>query len=264
MSYVRLKHTLSRIALDAIEHPGRARTVTALAQYARISAGGTAAPLRDIAGLMGMSTDGVRRLLLGTELFAPADDHRAIALKPPFRPFASYFSRQVERLGDALHLLEAPRLPAVSPHIWRAAALFNAGLFFECHEYLEDAWRAAAEPERTLFHGLVQAAAGCYHLEKGNLHGARTLIGKAIAKLRSFAPAALGLDVAALVAGLEGVVAEAGATPPGRVWNRADLPVMRLVEGPARAPVAHDDHVTRRPLRGPRAAAKRRGGRRLL
>ena len=263
MSYVRLKHTLSQIALDAIEHPGRARTVTALAGYARISPGGTAAPLRDIAGHMGMSADGVRRLLLGTGLFSPADGGRAIALGFPFRPFASYFSRQVERLGDALHMLEAPRLPGFSPPIWRAAALFNAGLFFECHEYLEGVWRASAEPERTFFHGLVQAAAGCYHLEKGNLHGARTLIGKAIAKLRPFAPAALSLDVAALVAGLEGAVASAGAKPPGYVWNRADLPVMRLVVSHDRAPVASDD-VTQRSVRGPRAAARRRGRRRIL
>lgn len=263
MSYVRLKHTLSQIALDAIEHPGRARTVTALAAYARMSPDGTAAPLRDIAGPMGMSAEGVRRLLLGTGLFSPAADGGAIALGLAFRPFATYFSRQVERLGDALHLLEPPRVPGFSPHIWRAAALFNAGLFFECHEYLEDVWRASAEPERTFFHGLVQAAAGCYHLEKGNLHGARTLIAKAITKLRPFAPAALGLDVAALVAGLEGVVAAAGAKPPGYVWNRADLPVMRLVESQDRAPVANDD-ATRRSVRGPRAAARRRGRRRML
>lgn len=263
MSYVRLKHTLSQIALEAIEHPGRARTVTALAAYARIRPGGTAAPLRDIAGHTGMSAEGVRRLLLDTGLFAPADDGRAIALGPPFRPSASYFSRQVERLGDALHLLEGPRPPGVSPPIWRAAALFNAGLFFECHEYLEDVWRAAAEPDRSFFHGLVQAAAGCYHLEKGNLHGARTLIGKAIAKLRPFAPAALGLDVAALVSGLEGVVSAVGAKPPGHVWNRADLPVMRLVDAQDRAPIASGD-VTPRSVRGPRAAARRRGRRRIL
>jgi uncharacterized protein len=260
VSYVRLKHTLSKIALDAIEHPGRARAVTALAAYARMSVGETSARLADIAGPMGMSTEGVRRLLLGTGLFAPADGGRAIALAPAYRPFAPYFSRQVGRLGDTLHLLEAPRPAGVPPHIWRAAALFNAGLFFECHEYLEDLWRAAGEPERTFLHGLVQAAAGCYHLEKGNLHGARTLLGKAIAKLRPYAPMTLGLDVAALLVGLEGAVAAADATRPGRAWGRSDLPVMRLVEASGRAPVTPDGPA-QRSLRAPRPAARRRARR---
>lgn len=261
MSYVRLKHTLSKIALDAIEHPGRARSVTALAAYARMSAGGGPAQLAGIAGTMGMSTEGVRRLFLRTGLFVPAVGGRAIALAPEFHPLATYFYRQVGRLGDTLHLLEAPRPASVPPRIWRAAALFNAGLFFECHEYLEDFWRAAREPERTFLHGLVQAAAGCYHLEKGNLHGARTLIGKAIAKLRPYGPTTLGLDVATLLKGLEGTVAAADTRPPGLEWGRRDLPVMRLAEERvAGAP----EMPAGRSVRVLRAAARRRGGRRSL
>lgn len=261
MSYVRLKHTLSKVALDAIEHPGRARSVMALAAYARMTAGGAPALLPDIAGTMGMSTEGVRRLLLRTGLFAPAVEGRAIALAPAVRPFVRYFYRQVGRLGDTLHLLEAPRPASVPPRIWRAAALFNAGLFFECHEYLEDFWRAAREPERTFLHGLVQAAAGCYHLEKGNLHGARTLIGKAIAKLRPYAPVTLGLDVAVLLKGLEGTIAAADTRPSGVEWDRSDLPVMRLAE--ERVPHA-PEMPAGRPVRALHSAARRRGGRRAL
>lgn len=261
MSYVRLKHTLSKIALDAIEHPGRARSVTALSAYARMTAGGAPALLADIAGTMGMSAEGVRRLFLRTGLFAAAVEGRAIALAPAFRPFAPYFYRQVGRLGDTLHLLEAPRPASVPPRIWRAAALFNAGLFFECHEYLEDFWRAAREPERTFLHGQVQAAAGCYHLEKGNLHGARTLIGKAIAKLRPYAPTTLGLDVAALLKGLEDALAAADSRPSSLEWDRGDLPVMRLVED--RVPQAPEIPAGR-PVRTLHAAAKRRGGHRAL
>lgn len=261
MSYVRLKHTLSEMALDAIEHPGRARNVTALAAYARMSAAGAPAPLADIAGTMGMSAEGVRRLLLQTGLFDAADGDRAIALAPAFRPFAAYFSQQVGRLGDTLRLLEAPRPASVSPRMWRAAALFNAGLFFECHEYLEDVWRASREPERTFYHGLVQAAAGFYHLEKGNLHGARTLIGKAIAKLRPYAPVTLGLDVAAFVGGLESVVAAAGTMPPMHSWDRRGFPVMRLAENTGQAAGAPGGPARRSPGRV-RAGARRRGGRR--
>lgn len=235
--YVHLKHALSALALDALRRPRRARLAAALAAYARTSSGGQAAPLEAVAGEAGMAPGAARRLLLRTGLFATAGRGRAVALSAPFHPVAPYFYRQARRLGEALRLAGSPRPAGVPRVIWNAASLFNAGLFFECHEYMEDAWRAAEEPARTFYHGLVQAAAGCYHLEKGNLHGARTLAGKAVAKLRPYAPAYLGVDVAALLGGLEGILGAAEAAPPQPPRRRGDLPAMRLgapAAGPAR------------------------------
>jgi predicted metal-dependent hydrolase len=106
----------------------------------------------------------------------------------------------------------------------RGAALFNAGLFFECHELFEDAWRASAPPERLFYHGLVQAAAACYHAEKGNTHGAAVLLDKARAKLTRYAPRYLGVDIEGLLASLRAV--RDGTSAGG---YRGSRPVMPLV-----------------------------------
>jgi hypothetical protein len=161
--------------------------------------------VRDIAGLFprGSDPDAVRRALLGTGLFG--DEAGGIALAAAYRSHAAYFRRQVPRLAEALRLAAQPPGPDVPLDVHRGAALFDAGLFFEAHEYWEDVWRAARPPERTFYHGLVQAAAGCYHAEKGNAHGAAVLLAKARAKLRGFAPRYLGVDVTALLASLDAV-----------------------------------------------------------
>lgn len=219
MSYVRLKHALSAIALESLardgSHPEASLVVSAMAAYARRSAAGAAGPKTggsEAGGAVPVETlaqdtaaglEAVRRALLGTGLFA--EEAGGIAPAAPYRPHAAYFRRQVMRLVDALRLAAEPPAPDVPPEVVRGAALFNAGLFFEAHEYWEDVWRASRPPERAFYHGLVQAAAGCYHAEKGNAHGAAVLLAKARAKLAAYAPRFLGVDVAALLASLQAV-----------------------------------------------------------
>lgn len=184
-----------------------------MAAFARRSEDGDAVPLDVLARDVAADPLAVGRALLDTGLFAEAA--RGIALAASYRAHAAYFRRQVTRLGEALRILaEAP--PAdVPPDVQRGAALFNAGLFFEAHEYWEGVWRASRQPEGAFYHGLVQAAAGCYHAEKGNVHGAAVLLAKARAKLEPYTPRYLGVDVAALLASLE--VVRAGTAPRGAI-----------------------------------------------
>lgn len=228
--YVRLKHALSALTLEVVARPRRhGRTAAALLAYAGRSRDGSPMLVETLAADAGISPGGARRILTRTGLFTGAEDGAAFALAPQFRTSAGYFYRQVTRLSAARRLLEQRRPRGVPREIWRGAALFNAGLFFECHEYLEDIWRGAQEPDRTFYHGLVQAAAGFYHLEKGNRHGAQALIGKAIEKLQPYGPARRGLDVAGLLAGLtrvlEGIQADSDSF---RLPSLRDLPGMRF------------------------------------
>jgi hypothetical protein len=210
LSYVRLKHTLSAIALESLAGKAAADTsggaallAPAMAAYARRSEAGRAVPADVLAGDVGAAPEAVRSALAATGLFTARAG--GIGLAGAYRPYAAYFRRQVDRVGEALRLAAQPRPADVSLEVHRGAALFNAGLFFECHEYFEDVWRESRPSERTFYHGLVQAAAGCYHAEKGNRHGTAVLLGKAAAKLAPFAPSYLGLDVAALIASLKAV-----------------------------------------------------------
>jgi hypothetical protein len=181
-----------------------------------------------------MAPDEVARALLGTGLFEEAGgaDHDRISLAAPFRPFVPYLRRQAARTAVAVRRLRATSHAEIPQQVWRAAALFDAGLFFECHEYLEDVWRATPGPKREFYHGLVQAAAGGYHLEKANIHGARTLIRKAIAKLEPYAPTHQGVEVGAFLVGLRRVLArlEDGVLPGG--LGREAMPTLGLVDFP--------------------------------
>jgi hypothetical protein len=53
---------------------------------------------------------------------------------------------------------------------------------------------------RGLYHGILQVGVGMHHWTKGNFHGATVLLAEGIERLRPFAPACQGVDVAALIA----------------------------------------------------------------
>ncbi len=68
---------------------------------------------------------------------------------------------------------------------------------------LEDVWRAAAPEERDFFQGLVHVAVAWYQAGRGNRVGCERQLEKAARRLRPYAPAHRGLDVATLLAQLE-------------------------------------------------------------
>src|SRR5260221_3547923 len=80
-----------------------------------------------------------------------------------------------------------------------AVAMFNAGEFFEQHEVLEELWRAEPGPIRELYQGILQVGVGFHHFTRGNHHGAVTLLGRGLARLRTVPSDALGLDVGGLI-----------------------------------------------------------------
>ncbi|WP_030677349.1 DUF309 domain-containing protein [Streptomyces rimosus] len=57
-----------------------------------------------------------------------------------------------------------------------AQDLLDRGLPFHAHEVLEDAWKAAPEPERQLWRGLAQLAVGLTHAARGNTKGGAALL----------------------------------------------------------------------------------------
>src|ERR687884_1779183 len=76
---------------------------------------------------------------------------------------------------------------------------FNKGEFYECHEYLEEAWMQEPKRVRFLYQGILQVGVGFYHLQNGNWRGATGLLRNGTTRLKEFEPATLGVDVAKLV-----------------------------------------------------------------
>ena len=76
---------------------------------------------------------------------------------------------------------------------------FNRGEFYECHEYLEEAWMQEYRRVRFLYQGILQVGVGFYHLGNGNWRGATGLLRGGTTRLKEFEPETLGVDVAKLV-----------------------------------------------------------------
>ena len=73
------------------------------------------------------------------------------------------------------------------------------GEYFEAHESLEDAWRAAEPAEKDFFQGLVHVAVAWHHAGRGNRPGCERQLAKAQRRLEPFAPEHRGVDVAAVL-----------------------------------------------------------------
>jgi uncharacterized protein len=78
----------------------------------------------------------------------------------------------------------------------RGLEAIRAGNYFEAHEELELAWRAAAPEERDFYQGLVHVAVAWYQAGRGRPVATARQLEKAARRLGPFAPAHRGVDVA--------------------------------------------------------------------
>ena len=103
--------------------------------------------------------------------------------------------------------------------------LFNRGHYFEAHEALEDAWRAAPAEHKQFLQGLVQAAVGMHHFTRGNRTGARGVLARAVRNLEPYAPERMGVDLGPLLKSLREWLgcAEHGSDPPAAPMMIANL-----------------------------------------
>ena len=74
-------------------------------------------------------------------------------------------------------------------------ALMRRRQYFEAHEELELAWRAAESAERDFFQGLVHVTVAWSQAGRGNHTGCTRQLEKATRRLAPFAPAHRGVDV---------------------------------------------------------------------
>lgn len=112
-----------------------------------------------------------------------------------------------------------------------ARRLAEAGRPFAAHEVLEARWKSAPEEERLLWRSLAQLAVGLTHLQRGNVRGARALLGRSadgLAEVGRAEPAAppgsvasadiagtAGLDVAGVSAWAAALAAALEDDPSG-------------------------------------------------
>ena len=105
----------------------------------------------------------------------------------------------------------------MDPRLRRGVAAFNAGDFFGAHEIWEDLWNDSVGADKLLLQGLVQIAAGYAKVESDVRGGALKLLTRGAALIRPFAPAAMDLDLAALIAAVSADLQRLGTAPNGAV-----------------------------------------------
>src|SRR5262245_10541172 len=86
----------------------------------------------------------------------------------------------------------------------RGVEEFNRGLFFECHDTLEELWSGIRGPTRDFFQGLIQVAVAFHHVSNGNAAGALSMIERALGRFRAYPGRYFGFDLDGLRAELAG------------------------------------------------------------
>ncbi len=150
--------------------------------------------LLEVSGGAEVSGSGVQVPGLRNSITSWYEPHRDV------QPFLAAVSERVHIYAEVVRE-NAARLCAVAQReplrrsIAEAATLFNAGLFFEAHEHLEDHWRPLPPGSVKRFvQGIIQVSVGFHHAMRGSYQGAVNQLGKGLAKLSAAPEDALGLD----------------------------------------------------------------------
>ena len=106
-------------------------------------------------------------------------------------------ARRVRPLPNAVEV-EAPCRESPPPELRAGIEEFNAGLYFECHETLEELWMARAGPDRWLYQGILQIGVSLYHLRRRNWVGAVNLMERGLHLLSAYPDRCQGIEVSAL------------------------------------------------------------------
>ena len=147
---------------------------------------------------LGLSAD-QRRVLEDSGLFERAGE--GLRLRGDFAADLEPLRWRAARFAEALSACRSECGPAPAGDgrmrwaLCAAAALFNARLFFEVHELLEDCWREVDGDLKTFLQGLIQVAVGLHHQANGNLRGAIALLEEGNAKLARFGREAHGVEL---------------------------------------------------------------------
>ncbi len=103
---------------------------------------------------------------------------------------------------------------------------FNSWRFYDCHETLEDVWRAEGSELADFYQGIIKVAAAFHHLLRGNHRGTVNLLGHALTLLEPYRPYCLGVNVRRLIEDADGCYRRVRELGPKRLdeFDRSALP----------------------------------------
>lgn len=81
------------------------------------------------------------------------------------------------------------------PRLLKGIEEFNQGLYFQCHETLEEVWLEEHGEDRLFYQGIIQIAVGYLKWEEGVMIGAIKLWRSGLEKLAGYPPVHLGVKL---------------------------------------------------------------------
>jgi predicted metal-dependent hydrolase len=116
------------------------------------------------------------------------------------------------------------------PRFQKGIDEFNQGLFFECHETLEEIWLEEHGEDRKFYQGIIQIAAGYFKLQQGVPAGAIKLWHSGLEKLEAYRPVYLGIDVESFINAVKENLTELEALrQKGEACTNLDIPLLLRV-----------------------------------
>ena len=118
-----------------------------------------------------------------------------------YQPYIDDIREQVCRLWQAVCYLYGPcppELAALPEEVRRGVVLYEAGLYFACHEYFETLWGRTQDAASDFYQGLIQVAVAMRHLESHNVRGAVLLLRYGMGRLQRYPAVYKGLHAGSL------------------------------------------------------------------
>lgn len=140
----------------------------------------------------------------GTDL-APSSQ-AVVGWQTAYQPYVAEIRDYACRIWQAAYHLYGPCPPdlaAVPEEVRRGVVLFEAGLYFACHEYCETLWGRTADAASDFYQGVIQIAVAMRHLESHDVRGAMILLRYGMGRLQRYPSLYKGLHLAAWLERLE-------------------------------------------------------------
>ena len=134
----------------------------------------------------------------------------------PSHSYSAGVWREASQLWQASCWLYGESTPAhltIPVEVLRGAVLFEAGLYFACHEYFETLWGRTQDTASDFYQGLIQVAVAMSHLQSHNVRGALKLLHSGMARWQPYPDVYQGVQLGVLLRQLASLQRKLTALP---------------------------------------------------
>jgi uncharacterized protein len=153
---------------------------------------------------------------------ATSQSQAVVRWKTAYRPYIDEirdYAYHIWQAADRLYGPQTPDLAALPEEVRRGVVLFEAGLYFACHEYFETLWGHTGDAASDLYQGIIQIAVAMRHLESHNVRGAVILLHYGMGRLQRYPAVYQGLPLAAWLKRLETLLTHLETLPSSMAYQ---------------------------------------------